>query len=110
MLSLSALCSLFTFRLPQATQQISLFQPQNPAKRGATRGKQAAKAAAVPDSLSPEALALLRVLRPQPLPVDELAAEAHISAREVLSAVTELEMEGLIEALPGKQYRQANDF
>lgn len=97
-------------RLPQAAQQISLFQPQNPAKRGATRRKQAAKAAAVPDSLSPEALALLRVLRPQPLPVDELAAEAHISAREVLSAVTELEMEGLIEALPGKQYRQANDF
>lgn len=97
-------------QLPSAPQQISFFQPQKPAGREDPAAERPAKTPVFPDNLSPGALALFHALRPHPLPVDELAVSAHISAREVLSAVTELEMEGLIEALPGKQYRRANDL
>ncbi len=54
--------------------------------------------------LSDEARRLYDVLSEQPQPVDELSAKAGLASRQTLASVTELEMLGLIQALPGKQY------
>ena len=54
--------------------------------------------------LSPEAKRLYDVLSEQPQPVDELSAKAGLASRQTLASVTELEMLGLIQSLPGKQY------
>ncbi|MDD6175810.1 MAG: DNA-processing protein DprA [Firmicutes bacterium] len=94
----------------QPPAQSSLFAPADRAERQKPGPQQPVGTADLPDGLSPAAQALFGVLSSQPVPVDELAAAAKISAREALGAVTELEMEGLIEALPGKQYRRANEF
>lgn len=62
------------------------------------------------EPLSREAGALLNALRTKPLSIDELSVAAGLSPREALAAVTELELEGRIEGLPGKQYRQPHSY
>jgi DNA processing protein len=54
--------------------------------------------------LSPEAKKLYDALTVHPQPVDELSIKTGPAPRQTLASVTELEMLGLIDALPGKQY------
>lgn len=95
-------------QLTPQEEQTTFLPPQSSARPKAPAREKQREAPVLPDDASPEAKALFGALRETPLPVDELAVQANMSSRELLSAVTELEMEGLIEALPGKQYRRAN--
>ncbi len=54
--------------------------------------------------LSPEARRLYDALTAAPRPVDELSIKSGLAPRQTLASVTELEMLGLIDSLPGKQY------
>lgn len=56
------------------------------------------------EMLSPDAKALYGVLTMKPEPVDELGTRAGLQPRQVLAAVTELEMLGMIQPMPGKLY------
>lgn len=58
-----------------------------------------------PDKLSPDAQILLSSLSDEPRPIAELAGIAKLPAARLLSAVTELELEGMIEAHSGRRYR-----
>ncbi len=62
-------------------------------------------AANVPLALSENAKKLYSVLGAQPQHSDELAAQTGFAAGDVIAALTELEMEGLIEQVTGRQYR-----
>jgi DNA processing protein len=56
-------------------------------------------------SLAPEQKAVFAVLRPdQALFVDDIATAAHVPSPRVLGALLELEMNGLIRQLPGKNF------
>ncbi len=48
---------------------------------------------------------LLRLLGRRPLPVDRIIASSGFDAREVLSLLLSLELRGLVEQLPGKQFK-----
>ncbi len=54
--------------------------------------------------LSPEAKKLYDALTAVPQPIDELSIKSGLASRQTLASVTELEMLGLIDSLPGKQY------
>jgi DNA processing protein len=70
-------------------------------------GPTPAEAAAAPPVLTPAPLPedpLLALLGSDPLSLDELVRVTRLSASEVLSRLTILELEGLIRELPGKRY------
>ena len=56
------------------------------------------------DSFSPDAQILLSSLTEEPRPIDELAAGTHIPVSRLLSAATELELDGAIESHSGRRY------
>lgn len=60
---------------------------------------------APPPPVSKEASAVLKVLKNEPLPVDEIAAQTALSMPQVLAALTELEMFSLAVSEAGQQYR-----
>ena len=65
------------------------------------------EAAAAPPVLTPAPSPedpLLALLGSDPLSLDELVRATRLSASEVLSRLTILELEGLIRELPGKRY------
>jgi DNA processing protein len=61
----------------------------------------------LPVHLPVEQLRLLMLMQRGPRHVDELAADAAIPPGGTLAALLELELEGLVEALPGRLYRRA---
>ncbi|CAN5767840.1 DNA-processing protein DprA [soil metagenome] len=63
--------------------------------------------AALPEDLSPDEKRLLSTLGDGPRHVDELTAAAGLSPAQVLSTLLGLELRGLVEALPGKNFRRA---
>lgn len=83
----------------------STVKSEKKAKQLAEKKVIVSSAPVVPDTLSEKGKMLCEVLQTTPLHIDELAAKAGLSARDALIAVTELEMEGLIQASPGKMYR-----
>ena len=54
--------------------------------------------------LSEAAGRLFNLLTEEPQQIDDLAVQAGLSISELLGAATELELEGLMEAKPGKRY------
>ena len=81
--------------------------PPAPAQKTAAPSDGMPKAAPEPvdpSALSDSAAQLYKVLTHEPKPVDELTVQAGLSPRETLAAITELEMMGLLSAMPGKQY------
>lgn len=58
--------------------------------------------------LSLEGSRLIELLRARPLHVDELIAASGQSATQVLSTLLELELQGLVQQLPGKCFALAN--
>ena len=54
--------------------------------------------------LSEAAGRLFNLLKEEPQQIDDLAVQAGLSISELLGAATELELEGLMEAKPGKRY------
>ena len=59
----------------------------------------------VPELPGEQAL-VLEALEKEPLPLPELEEAAGLPAGRILSALTELELRGLAESLPGKRYRR----
>ena len=59
----------------------------------------------VPELPGEQAL-VLEALGKEPLPLPELEEAAGLPAGRILSALTELELRGLVESLPGKRYRR----
>lgn len=88
--------------------------PKNDAAKQAATPPPVAMRRAVepPDSLSEDAKAVFAVLDiTQSRHVDQLAAETGLSASRLLAAVTELEMEGLAQNLPGRHYlKQSEEY
>jgi DNA processing protein len=77
--------------------------PPTEASEGEPMGAQAATLFEA--SLGPEQKAVFSVLRPdQALFVDDIAIAAHVPSPRVLGALLELEMNGLIRQLPGKNF------
>ena len=77
--------------------------------RWATRpGKSAARKNAPAVELSPEDEALVAPLRNEPLTFEELVAATGLSAAKLNSHLTMLELRGIIEKVPGGQYRAYN--
>lgn len=62
--------------------------------------------AALPQDLSPEAEQLLTALGSETLAVAQLAERTGLPAARLLALLTQLEMEDLVESLPGKRYRR----
>lgn len=58
-------------------------------------------------SLSPTLQEIYRLLSKEPKPMDGIIRESGQKPQEVLSALTELELLGLVRAYPGRQYGQA---
>ena len=56
---------------------------------------------ALPEDLSEDARAVAQTVRDGPLYVDDLITRLGVSASQIQSAVTELELEGLIDVAPG---------
>lgn len=59
----------------------------------------------VPELPGEQAL-VLEALGKEPLPLPELEEATGLPAGRILSALTELELRGLVESLPGKRYRR----
>ena len=59
-----------------------------------------------PAGLSPDESAVYARLTPDAAPVDDVAAASELAPNRVLAALLGLELRGLAEALPGKQYRR----
>ena len=77
--------------------------------RWATRpGNSAARKNAPAVELSPEDEALVAPLRNEPLTFEELVAATGLSAAKLNSHLTMLELRGIIEKVPGGQYRAYN--
>ena len=55
-------------------------------------------------SVSPDALAVYKLLQKQPMHPDEICAECNLTPAKVLSALMELEISGLAEQTEGKKY------
>jgi DNA processing protein len=47
---------------------------------------------------------ILELLKGGPRPVDELIGDSNISSHEVLSSLTQLELKGAIQRLPGRMF------
>ena len=62
---------------------------------------------AYPIGLSPNAIRLCEALEAVPKSFETLADCLHISASELMRCVTELELYGMIQTLPGKRYKKA---
>jgi len=58
-----------------------------------------------PDGISPEAAAIYAILERRAKYVDELCAQAGLSPAETAAALTELEIHGLAEHMPGRRFR-----
>jgi DNA processing protein len=63
--------------------------------------------AAAPRDLPPEEARVLSALGAVTRHVDDLAADAGLATSTVLAALLGLELRGLVEALPGKQFRRS---
>lgn len=63
--------------------------------------------APVPDDLSADERRLLDALRPEPLPLDFLCAEAGVDASTALVYLLQLEFRGLVRQLAGKQFARS---
>jgi DNA processing protein len=59
-----------------------------------------------PADLAPDEAKVFAALAAEPRPVDDIAAAAELAPSNVLAALLGLELRGLIESLPGKQYRR----
>ena len=68
--------------------------------------EQAPAPAALPQDLSPEGEKLLTALGGETLAVAQLAERTGLPAARLLALLTQLEMEDLVESLPGKRYRR----
>lgn len=78
--------------------------PSRPESAAATDSAVAAPSAP-PADLAPDEARVFGVLSPEPRHVDELAASSELAPSNVLAALLGLELRGLVESLPGKQYR-----
>jgi len=58
----------------------------------------------LPTDLSDGARKVYGLLRPQPQLLDSIAAQAEMSAAEILNVITELEIYGCITVHPGSRY------
>lgn len=82
-------------------------RPGAPAPRAAAE-KPASQGQTLHDvKLSAAARQTLDALGPEPLSIGELEEKTGLAASTILSAVTELEVEGLARSLPGKRYTSA---
>lgn len=59
-----------------------------------------------PTDLSPEEARVWEALGPEPVHVDELAQAAGLAPSSALAALLGLELRGVVQSLPGKQYRR----
>ena len=60
-----------------------------------------------PPNLAPAPAAVLRAIDPTPTALDAIVAASGLSPGNVMAALTELELLGLVENLPGMRYRRA---
>lgn len=68
--------------------------------------RQNSEGAAPESSLTPTEKRILNVLKPGILSFEQICAETGIAPREMMSALTMLQIHGLVEALPGKNYQK----
>lgn len=61
------------------------------------------------ENLSNEAKKVHEKLTVKPIHIDDLTTVLNLKTEEVLQAITELELNGLIKSLPGKRYQRTND-
>ncbi|MBB5693817.1 DNA-processing protein DprA [Muricoccus pecuniae] len=87
--------------LPATAEAVPVFRrsPRAPV-RPETRRQEAEIPDEPPPSGAPD---LLSLIGPTPVPVDEVLRHCHLSPPEARAALLELELEGLIEALPGNR-------
>lgn len=67
------------------------------------------KAKSLPNNLSDAAKKIHEHITVNPIHIDELTANLGLKTEEVLQAITELELNALIESLPGKRYKITNN-
>lgn len=79
-------------------------QANNPSKSGATINSAAAKPRPLPDGLSSEAMEAYRAISGETFTADDIASISGLAIVESLTALTELELFGLIESLPGRRF------
>ena len=58
----------------------------------------------IPDGISPDSAAVFEILGDEPLGIDHIADISDLDISAILSALTELEIYGLIQAYPGRQF------
>ena len=59
----------------------------------------------IPEDVSDDAIAVYKVLSEAPLHIDDIIRATGIKMNTVLSALTELELEGAVEQVTGKKYK-----
>ncbi len=84
-----------------------LSEPITETKAAERKPPKTVKKTPPPAPVSENAAAVLRVLKADPLPVDEIAAMTEKPMPQVLAALTELEMFSLAVSEAGQQYRRA---
>ncbi len=87
----------------QKEATIKLPQVSPPSKE-----KQQNEAEILSDELSLEQKTILECIEEQPCHVEEIMAHSGMTMQEVLAILSELEIYGVIEALPGKQFAKTN--
>ena len=58
-----------------------------------------------PDDVSDDAIAVFKVLGKTPMHIDDIIRVTGMKMNTVLSALTELELEGAVEQVTGKKYK-----
>lgn len=81
--------------------------PLSQTKADSTENSRSASANTYPVGMSQNAIRLCEVLDAVPKQFETLAECLHISASELMRCITELELYGMIQTLPGKRYRKA---
>ncbi len=76
-------------------------------KAESTEKPQPTNESAYPVGMSQNAIRLCEALEAAPKQFETLAECLHISASELMRCITELELYGMIQTLPGKRYRKA---
>lgn len=67
------------------------------------------KEKSLPENLSDTAKKVYEKLTENPIHIDDITSVLELKTEEILQAITELELNSLIEALPGKRYKILND-
>jgi len=83
-------------RFPDLFSELSFHQPQKPPEPAALND--------AGEQVSPQARQVLKALGREPLSIAQLERVTGLSASSLLGVLTELEVEGLAESLPGKRY------